>query len=352
MAEIGCRPDQGYRYMRLAILSAVVVTLVGTAGFTPAAHAQELSAAERQAAAEAAYDRGTRAYRGGDYAQAARWYETANELAPAAAAALQAVRAHQRAGNHLRAGTVAADVQAQYGERRLGQQAAAIERATRDGFRVDVRCVDGDEEADCRLEVNGELEVFRSLFLPADVEQRLVAIFEGGRRAAERVNGPAGERREITLTAPRPEPIVEPPLGDGDGHAEVRPPDDREGPGPEGPRVTPEPPGGISPAVFIMGLVLTAGVGALAAWSWLDTLSAADAYEMMPTRAGLDDGRALELRTDLLLGGTALLGVVTLVTLFFTRVDSDAEGESDGSTEVALSPLPEGGLSVSARGSF
>ncbi len=61
---------------------------------------------ERQAAAEA-FDRGTTAYLAEDFGTAARWFEMANNLAPAAPALLQAIRAYQRAGNDLRAATLA-----------------------------------------------------------------------------------------------------------------------------------------------------------------------------------------------------------------------------------------------------
>src|SRR5687767_1671166 len=84
---------------------------------SPAAAQIELSPAERQAAAEAAYDRGTQAYRGGDYAAAGGWYERANQLAPSANALIQAIRARERARDDRRAATLASDLVARYGER-------------------------------------------------------------------------------------------------------------------------------------------------------------------------------------------------------------------------------------------
>ena len=108
--------------------------------------------------------------------------------------------------------------------------------------------------------------------------------------------------------------------------------------------------GGISPAVFIVGMVLTAAAGAVASWSWLDTLDAAEAYEMMPTREALDAGRDLELRTTVLVAATAALGAASLITLLLTDFGGDDEQPPPAS--VALSPLPEGGVAVSAGGRF
>jgi outer membrane protein assembly factor BamD (BamD/ComL family) len=65
-----------------------------------------LAQGSRSAAAEA-YDRGTAAYLDGSYEKAAQWFETANRLAPAAPALMQAVRAHHKAGSALKASSLA-----------------------------------------------------------------------------------------------------------------------------------------------------------------------------------------------------------------------------------------------------
>jgi hypothetical protein len=294
--------------MRVLIPIALGSLLV----WSSAVRAQDLNPAERRAAAEAAYDRGTRAYRGGDYAQAARWYETANELAPAAAALLQAIRAHGRAGNTLRAATLVSHVVSEYGEERARRSMRHLEEAEREGFKVTVSCTD------CTLELDGESEVFRTFYLAPDVSHTLVGVFEGGRTERE-VRGAAGTSTEVALEPPPPpEPVVV------------------EGP----PRVieVPAEDGGISPAFFITGLVLTAAAGGFAIWSWLDTLAAADVYEMDirdngPTdraRAMLDEGRDLELRTTIIDIGTAVLGAATILLLVFTDWDGEDEREDEG----------------------
>ncbi|HEY2735655.1 MAG TPA: hypothetical protein VGI70_16775, partial [Polyangiales bacterium] len=66
-------------------------------------------ARQRQAAAEA-YDRGTAAYLEGSYEEAGKWFETANRMAPAAPALMQAIRAHEHYDNKARAATLALEL--------------------------------------------------------------------------------------------------------------------------------------------------------------------------------------------------------------------------------------------------
>jgi hypothetical protein len=329
--------------MRILHLAPLSLLLLSGLVVVPSAVAQpDLSPAERQAAAEAAYDRGTRAYRGGDYAQAARWYETANELAPAAAAALQAVRAHQRAGNFLRAATLVHFVGEEYGEERTQRFRRPLERAQEEGFTLTISCEECGE-----LEVDGEREIFRTLYLPPDVTHTVVADFETG-RVEEEVSGAAGESQELTLTAPEPEPdpVIPPTTGPTTNPSATPPPPIRDEGG-----------GGISPAFFLSGLGLTAVAGGLAIWSWVDTLDAAADYEMAPTQEKLDNGRDLELRTTIFVIGTAALGAITLVLLPFTDWSGGPDDDEDEEATLRLdwlevSPLPEGGAAIGAGGRF
>ena len=69
-----------------------------------------------------------------------------------------------------------------------------------------------------------------------------------------------------------------------------------------------------------VGAGLTVGVAGALLWSGLDTLSARDAYAAAPTQAGYNDGTSRELRTNALIGVTAVLGVATAVgAAFFTE---------------------------------
>lgn len=98
------------------LATAIVVTLAAAFVLHTPALAQD--ARQRQAAAEA-YDRGTAAYLDGEFTEAAQWFETANRMAPAAPALMQAIRSHQRAGepdNFTRAATLALRLSQEYAE--------------------------------------------------------------------------------------------------------------------------------------------------------------------------------------------------------------------------------------------
>jgi hypothetical protein len=296
------------------------------AALPAAAGAQDLSPAERRAGASAAYNRGTEAYRGGDYDAAARWYETADELAPSANALIQAIRAHERAGSELRAASLAVALVERYGEERMASHTRIIERVAGRALRLTVRC-DG-----CRIEIDGDPERLTTLFLTPDTEHVVVARFDAGVRE-ERVAGPPGESRTLEIEPPAPEPIapvtpgpeptpVTPPIGTGDGDGD----DDR----------------GISPWFFASAATLTVAAGAVLLWSGLDTLDARDRYEEMPTQERYDRGRELERRTNILIGVTAGLAAATVGLVFGT--DWDGDEEPAPSPSVAL--LPRGGAVV------
>jgi hypothetical protein len=174
--------------------------------------------------------------------------------------------------------------------------------------------------------------VFRTFFLAPDVAHSVVGIFEDG-RDEEEVQGAAGTSQEIALEAPPPPPerVVVVPVE----RSVAPPPED----------------GGISPWFFISGMILTAAAGGVAVWSWLDTLSEADAYETEiatngPTQRArdmLDAGRDLELRTTILDIGTAVLGATTLVLLIFTDFDGDPEQAPE---QDAVDEVPEDAASL------
>ncbi len=327
-----------YGLVRACLVAAVFFWASGTAA------AQDLSPAERQAAAEGAYDRGTRAFRSGDYAAAARWYETANNLAPAAAALLQAVRAHERARNVARAATLSLHLRETYGEERMRSETAVLDREQSNLLRVDITC------ESCELEVDGDAETLRSLYLAPDVEHAILAHFSTG-DVESRVQGRPGERRELALEAPAapvtppaeteltPPPVTEPQPAQQTRADRRRPSEDE---------------GGLPVWVTITGASLTAIALGVTIWSGVDTLDKADVYEMMPTQERLDEGRDLELRTNVLIGTTIGFGVTTAVLAMFTDWDATSDDE-EAPTAARITPVAgpiEGGFLFGARGSM
>jgi hypothetical protein len=92
---------------------------------------------------------------------------------------------------------------------------------------------------------------------------------------------------------------------------------------------------GVAIGFITTGAVLTAASGGVLIWSGIDTLDAAADYDRMPTREKLNDGRDLELRTNILIGVTAGLGALTLAGLLFAI---DWGGDDDVQPSVMLGP--------------
>lgn len=324
------------RTLALALIASV--SLPSGLSSTSAAQTSQ----ERQAAAEA-FDRGTTSLLAEDFGTAARWFEMANNLAPAAPALLQAIRAHQRAGNELRAGTLALRL-----VERFPDAGAAVEEAQsilntvrRQFFLVEVVC---DEE--CAVELDGTLQAHPAFFLEPGRAHRVGASFANG-NVSEEVQGDAGEQRTVRMVAPEgsaqgptPEPgsttvtdsewtrrTATPPEGGATGR------DEDEG-------------GGIHPAGFLTTLGLTLGAAGVLVWSGMDTLSARDEYEEVAAReraegngfdeasALLDEGQSKELRTNVLIGATAGLAALTVVLAIVT----DWGGDDDEDTQAGVTP--------------
>lgn len=332
------------RWCRRWALAVVCALAAGGALPTRPAVAQDSDAQQRQAAGEA-FDRGTAAYLARNYPQAAEWFETAHRLAPAAPALVQAIRAHQRAGNVMRAGTLALRLATQYPDDRASARSArdALATATSRYVRVDVVCTG------CNVDLDGTLQDSPSFFVEGGGSHRVVAHFSTGDRE-ETVRGVPGEQREVRLEAPPPTettPVDNRVDGNGDGTTTTTTTTPTRAPTPT---PTPRARSGLSPAVAIVGLALTVAAGGVLAWSGVDTLAGVDAYELSPTQAALDDGQAKELRTNVLIGVTAGLGVATAaIMIFFTDWggdDSHERAPEGQAVHAAATFVPGGAMGV------
>jgi hypothetical protein len=267
---------------------------------------------EDRRAASDAYDRGSAAYLDEQWQEAARWFEMAFRRAPIPAALIQAIRAHVNAGDMQRAGTLALRLEVLYPDDPTARETASdtIAEASTSLVRVDVEC-DG-----CTVQVGGALLEHPSVFLQPDTDHRVVAQFPTGDRA-ETVNARAGETRRLAFEAPEGPVLPE------------RDPNRREGEG-AGPneRFSRSDDGGLSPAFFLTSLGLTAVAGGILLWSGLDTLAGVDEYERVRSMALLEEGQSKELRTNVLIGVTAGLGVVTAALLLFTSWGGGDEEEA------------------------
>ncbi|MFK7997978.1 MAG: hypothetical protein AB8H86_00225 [Polyangiales bacterium] len=312
--------------------------------FGSTASAQD--AQQRQGAADA-YDRGSAAFLAEDYAAAGRWFETANRLAPAAPALLQAIRAHRRAGDDVRAGTLSLRLMDTYEGNAAAEAEEVIRELSPSLVRVDIVC------SECAVQVDGSLALHDSFFVTPDEEHNVVLGFSTG-DVERTVSGEAGERLPVTASAP----IAMPNQRIDDGGTTNGNGSNLGTGGTNTPRR--EESGGISPALFVTSLVLTVGAGATLVWSGIDTQNDAEVYErvavqerdLVRARELLAAGQKEETRTNVLIGVTSGLAVLTVVFAIMTDWGGDEEDES---ASVTLRPTLGGGVdhgSVGLQGSF
>jgi len=334
----------------IAIALAMMFVWVGLAAET--VHAQA-GGQERQAAAEA-YDRGTAAYLARDYAKAAQWFETANRMAAAAAALIQAIRSHVHAGNEMRAATLAIQLSELYPNEPAAVQYAKeiLDEQENKFLRIDILC------SKCRVDLNGVLQEYLSFFAEPDTSHTLVAHFDSG-DVEEEVEGEAGESREITFEPPSGSSQDGVPIGPTGGDGTIIDPSN----GKDGLVDDKKP---LSPIFTYIGAGLTVALGVGTIIAAVDMYSGKDAYEekakewreadssdkeelFKEADKLLDEGRTKEVITSVLLASTAAFAVGTgVIALFFTQWSEDKSDEPELSTTVA--PTSDGAyISLKAR---
>lgn len=324
-------------------LASYLLLVASWLGGAHAVHAQG-PRPEAVAGASAAFREGQAAQLAGDYARAAEMFELADDTAPSGAALRSAIRNRQAAGHNARAASLAAEAILRYPEdaetRALADQTIAALAPTL-GHLV-IRC-----EPACTASVDGRAahehaSALVELYVDPGAHS-VVASWAGRDPVSESVEVAPGATEERSMTAPEvavaePEPVDEP--------EPVTQP---------APVTEPAPSSGVSPIVFgsLVGLTLISG-GVLI-WSGIDVMQARDAYVLAPTRAGYDDGVSRELRTNVLIGVTAALGLGSLIVAFFTdfggsAASSDTVGsDTAGIDSFMLVPL-DGGAALSIAG--
>ena len=283
--------------------------------------AQSISVEDRAEAAEA-YDQGTSAYLSERYELAAHWFERAYRVVPTSTALLQAVRAHHKAGNSIRAANLALQLRDEYPSDARSKQ---ITEAVVGVVKPTSVLVKAECEKACTLEIDGALVRHATFFVTPDVEHSLKAAFDNGETSTF-VQGTAGAVKNVTLAAPAPPPP--PPV----------------------PRWA-----------FFSSLGATVALGAVTAWSGIDANKGVSAYESAARSASspgintggsptpqeqaealLEEGRQKERRTNILIGVTAGMAATTAVLGVFTNW----KGESRDATSKRIEPS----IGVSTKG--
>ena len=282
--------------------STLIAGVVTLTAMPQSARADDVSGAAN------AFSRAQKAELSADYAAAAELYELADSLAPAPEALRSALRARKSAGQLEIAAVRAEELLERYPNDAKSTELAnqTLDEAAKKLMRYEVTC----RPSACNLLVDGAAASAdakeRHLVYLTPGKHDLKATFGRAQTDAQPAEGSAGSRGSIAFDAP-PE-SQEPPAGAAAVAAGDTGPMD-QGTGSKR---------GLSPWYFIGGAIATAGLGAATIWSGLDVLSAHDDYQKHPTQAGYDDGRSRELRTNVLIGATSVVGAATVVLALFT----------------------------------
>lgn len=294
-------------------------------------------AQENVAAAANAFSRAQRASLAGDHAQAAELFELADSLAPTPEALRSALSARKAQGKLASAAAHAEELLRRYPD---DQESRALANETLDEVkkthaRQEVSC----SPKACLLLIDGAAAV-------ADAKERhvvylkpgpheLVAVFGDRRTEPQQVESAAGASETASFT----EPAASAP-----GSATLSTGGTNDDPTADSGASS----GGLSPWFFGVGAGVTAVLAGVTVWSGLDTLSKHDDYEQNQTQAGYDEGKDLELRTNVLIGATAVAAAATITFAIFTDWSGDEKKASLGAGGGMVGQSP--GLFV--RGEF
>lgn len=275
---------------------------------TPLTARAEGDPAKLQAAAEE-FDEGTKAFKRKDYEEAAAHFEAADRYAPSPAALGNAIRARKSAKQLARAATLSQLALTRHpDEKALADVARAIVTANEKLLqRVDVSCAPA-----CALVLDGKVasgEVTSFVLFLEPGTHNLVAGWSSDRSRTVRLEATKGGADQVQLEAP-PEP-PKPVERSDEPRAEPRP--------------TPPPPPPPPPRKPLDPWVTYAGAGATAVllgasiWSGLDTKRSPGTDKVRDACGNrrpdcdtlYDQGKSKELRTNVLFGVTALVGVAT-----------------------------------------
>jgi hypothetical protein len=285
----------------VARCSAQIASIVALVLLFPfASFAQAVPTNETSARTQAAqrFDEGSRAFDRGDFAHAADAYELAYRLVPHVDSLWNAARALERARELPRAATLYA---------RYLREAPAD---ARDRNIATARLVSLAASLGC-IEVHGS-DVEQLAVDERAIEERVIYVSPGAHVVRAVVAG-ALVQQTLELAAGQVVGLV------FEAAAPTNSPETRPAPQPDRPTLEARPPlpsgrRGLSPWFVAGGGALTAvAVTATIAWG-LSALSALDTFEAHPTASNLATGQSLQARTNVLLGVSIGLGVMTTAT--------------------------------------
>ena len=284
-------------------------------------------------AAAAAFSRAQEAEARGDPSRAASLYELADKISPAPAALRNATRARLAAGQLAAAAVNAEELKRRYPADTDSSTLAdeVLNEARQKLGRVSAQC-----SPDCHLVVDGlaastELKRAHVVYVQPG-PHTVIARFESGAGATENVDATAGQPIQLQLLEPAPAAppaAAAPPVESAPIAPATPPPAQDQGAA-----------GGLSPVVGLAIGGVAVVLGGVAAWSAIDTQSAADDFKKNPTREAFDDGESKDTRTNILIGAAAVVGVASASVLLFATDWSRVKGLSAGGMSLRLVGSP------------
>jgi hypothetical protein len=355
---------------RLAIgvvLGALVVARapVARADDGPAPSAERIKSAAEE------FDRGRRAYLAKEFDQAAVHFESAFRDAPRAETLRLAIRARREAKQLARAATLAAIAQKRYPN---DAQTAALATHTLDEAGPALQEYDVACSAECGITADGRVvsqadALAQRIFLDAGPHDLGVSFRTGS--VSRHVEAKKGGRDALSFEAPAAPATPPATAGAGGGGAGGAAGAGGAGAGGAAGAAGGSAPGGeaapgeaapashkpLGPVVFFVAAGVTLAAGAATVVSGIDTKNDPGVDAVRRECAGKDescpayeDGRASQLRTNILLGASLGAAAVTAVIgLFFT--DWHGSAPAPARATVGLAPSRDG-AAVSLSGRF
>jgi len=281
--------------------------------------------AERLKTAAEEFDAGRRAFKLKDFESSAIHFENADRDAPSPEALQSAIRGRKEAGQAARALTLCAWGLSRYPtDKAFGEYAKQIiAESERSLYKLTVNC-----SPDCSVIVDSKVMPFGEtpsgvVYLDAGAHT-LQAGWSYNRHKNADITAVAAQAGKLSFEAPPVEKIR-----DNAGEPNSTSPG---GGGDEDKGIEKEKKGGLPPAVFFAGLGVTAVLGGVTLWSGLDTqknpgqenvtkfCTDPTMYSGPPLDCPLyKDGLAHQLRTNILIGATGVVGATTVVLAVLTN---------------------------------
>jgi hypothetical protein len=269
------------------------------------------------AAAAEEFDEGTKAFKRKDYEEAGAHFEAADRYAPSAGALGNAIRARKAAKQTARTATLCAQALTRFPDDKALADVAKdfLKQNEKSLQRLDISCSPG-----CTLVLDGKVasaEPVATYAMYVDPgSHSVVAAWSGDRSKTAQVEAKKGATDAQSFEAPPEKKKEAPPPSEPTASAK---PVATEAPPPPPPKKP------LPPVAVYAGAGATVVLLGVAIWSGLDTKSSPGTDKVRAScSVGAPDcqdlfnqGKGKELRTDLLFGGAALVGVATGVAAYF-----------------------------------